>query len=98
MYSTFSANFDTTIDAFRERSASATPVTAPRPKRNQVARACDWCRLSRVRCDDKQPCQNCLDRGGHCSNKKPQETTSLPAANRYELISLYSHLSGAMAC
>ncbi|OQD86175.1 hypothetical protein PENANT_c008G02255 [Penicillium antarcticum] len=47
MYSTFSANFDTTIDASRERSASATPVTAPRPKRNQVARACDWCRLNR---------------------------------------------------
>ncbi|KAJ5972450.1 uncharacterized protein N7479_002368 [Penicillium vulpinum] len=80
MYSTFSANFDTTIDASRERSA--TPITAPRPKRNQVARACDWCRLNRVRCDDKQPCQNCLNRGGSCSNTKPQEATSLPAANR----------------
>ncbi|KAJ5205787.1 Transcription factor [Penicillium cf. griseofulvum] len=80
MYSTFSANFDTTIDASRERSA--TPLTAPRPKRNQVARACDWCRLNRVRCDDKQPCQNCLNRGGTCSNTKPQEATSLPAANR----------------
>ncbi|KAF3401978.1 hypothetical protein F1880_009830 [Penicillium rolfsii] len=80
MYSTFSANLDTTIDASRERSA--TPVTAPRPKRAQVARACDWCRLNRVRCDDKQPCQNCLNRGAHCSNTRPQEATSLPAANR----------------
>ncbi|KAJ5783502.1 transcriptional regulator family: Fungal Specific TF [Penicillium psychrosexuale] len=80
MYSTFSANFDTTIDASREKSA--TPITAPRPKRNQVARACDWCRLNRVRCDDKQPCHNCLNRGGSCSNTKPQEATSLPAANR----------------
>ncbi|KAJ5478324.1 hypothetical protein N7530_003833 [Penicillium desertorum] len=80
MYSTFSANFNTTIDASRDRSA--TPITAPRPKRSQVARACDWCRLNRVRCDDKQPCQNCLNRGGTCSNTKPQEATSLPAANR----------------
>ncbi|KAF4771211.1 hypothetical protein HAV15_012671 [Penicillium sp. str.  len=80
MYSTFSANFNTTIDASRDRSA--TPITAPRPKRNQVARACDWCRLNRVRCDDKQPCQNCLNRGASCSNTKPQEATSLPAANR----------------
>ncbi|KAJ5504457.1 Transcription factor [Penicillium fimorum] len=79
MYSTFSANFDTT-NASRERSA--TPITAPRPKRNQVARACDWCRLNRIRCNDKQPCQNCLNRGGTCSNTKPQEATSLPAANR----------------
>ena len=79
MYSTFSANFDTT-DASREKSA--TPITAPRPKRNQVARACDWCRLNRVRCDDKQPCHNCLNRGGTCSNTRPQEATSLPAANR----------------
>ncbi|OQE43003.1 hypothetical protein PENCOP_c003G06243 [Penicillium coprophilum] len=79
MYSTFSANFDTTIDASRERSA--TP-SVPRPKRNQVARACDWCRLNRVRCDDKQPCQNCQNRGGTCSNTKTQEATSLPAANR----------------
>lgn len=80
MYSTFSANFDTTIDASRNRSA--TSITAPRPKRNQVARACDWCRLNRVRCDDKQPCHNCLNRGGSCSNTKPREATSLPAANR----------------
>ncbi|CAI7568283.1 unnamed protein product [Penicillium palitans] len=80
MYSTFSANFNTTIDASRDRSA--TPITAPRPKRNQVARACDWCRLNRVKCDDKQPCHNCLNRGGSCSNTKPQEATSLPAANR----------------
>ncbi|CAI7602799.1 unnamed protein product [Penicillium viridicatum] len=80
MYSTFSANFNTTIDASRDRSA--TPSTAPRPKRTQVARACDWCRLNRVRCDDKQPCHNCRNRGGSCSNTKPQEATSLPAANR----------------
>ncbi|CAI7613175.1 unnamed protein product [Penicillium glandicola] len=80
MYSTFSANFDTTSDASQERSA--TPIAAPRPKRNQVARACDWCRLNRVRCDDKQPCRNCLNREGSCSNTKPQQATSLPAANR----------------
>ncbi|EAW11668.1 Zn(II)2Cys6 transcription factor [Aspergillus clavatus NRRL 1] len=79
MFSTFSANLEAT-DASRD--GSATPVTAPRPKRSQVARACDWCRLNRIKCDDKQPCQNCQNRGGHCSNTKPLEATSLPAANR----------------
>ncbi|KAJ5776267.1 uncharacterized protein N7511_001278 [Penicillium nucicola] len=55
---------------------------APRPKRNQVARACDWCRLNRIKCDDRLPCQNCKSRGGHCSNTKQFESHSLKAANR----------------
>ncbi|KAF7586461.1 hypothetical protein BBP40_008821 [Aspergillus hancockii] len=76
MFSTFSADFDTS------RQRSVTPGRAPRPKRSQVARACDWCRLNRIKCDDKQPCRNCQNRGGFCSNTKPLEATSLPAANR----------------
>ncbi|KAL4867233.1 fungal-specific transcription factor domain-containing protein [Aspergillus spectabilis] len=78
MFSTFSAQ-PTTTGSSRKRSATH---LNPRPKRSQVSRACSWCRVNRVKCDDKQPCQNCQDRGGHCSNTKPLEATSLPAANR----------------
>ncbi|KAJ6049709.1 uncharacterized protein N7446_006963 [Penicillium canescens] len=73
MFSTFSALNST------DRPEQPAP---PRPKRNQVARACDWCRLNRIKCDDRLPCQNCRSRGGHCSNTKQFETHSLKAANR----------------
>ncbi|KAJ5115267.1 hypothetical protein NUU61_001026 [Penicillium alfredii] len=59
MFSTFSTNL-------QEKAATS----GPRPKRNQVARACDWCRLNRIKCDDSLPCQNCRSRGGQCSNTK----------------------------
>ncbi|OKL58087.1 hypothetical protein UA08_06825 [Talaromyces atroroseus] len=65
----------------RSDSASERPDT-PRPKRTQVVRACDWCRLNRVKCDANPPCQNCRDHGRHCSNTKQSEAHSLPAANR----------------
>ncbi|RAL13375.1 uncharacterized protein BO97DRAFT_388480 [Aspergillus homomorphus CBS 101889] len=77
MFSTFSANLNST-----DRPAEQQPAAAPRPKRNQVVRACDWCRVNRIKCDDKQPCQNCRNHGGHCSNTKQFEASSLPAANR----------------
>ncbi|KAJ5634820.1 C6 transcription factor [Penicillium herquei] len=54
----------------------------PRPKRIQVARACDWCRQNRIKCDDSQPCQNCRTRGIQCSNAKRTDMSTLPAANR----------------
>ncbi|KAI9928671.1 hypothetical protein ASPWEDRAFT_106212 [Aspergillus wentii DTO 134E9] len=76
MFSTFSANLNSTD------RPSEQPAAAPRPKRNQVVRACDWCRLNRIKCDDKQPCQNCRNHGGYCSNTKQFEAQSLPAANR----------------
>ncbi|RAH64727.1 uncharacterized protein BO66DRAFT_475631 [Aspergillus aculeatinus CBS 121060] len=77
MFSTFSANLNST-----DRPAEQQPAAAPRPKRNQVVRACDWCRVNRIKCDDKQPCQNCRNHGGYCSNTKQFEAHSLPAANR----------------
>ncbi|KAJ5950520.1 uncharacterized protein N7479_008933 [Penicillium vulpinum] len=76
MFSTFSANVNSTD------RPSEQPAAAPRPRRNQVVRACDWCRLNRIKCDDKQPCQNCRTQGGYCSNSKPFEPHSLPVANR----------------
>ncbi|OKO97674.1 hypothetical protein PENSUB_9965 [Penicillium subrubescens] len=58
-------------------------VHPPRLKRRQVSRACDWCRLNRIKCNDSQPCQNCRKRGGHCTRSKEKEHLSLPTANRY---------------
>ena len=54
-----------------------------RPKRNQVARACDWCRAHRIKCDSSYPCFNCRDRGGQCTNKGTSEVRTLPHAVRY---------------
>ncbi|EEY20487.1 fungal specific transcription factor domain-containing protein [Verticillium alfalfae VaMs.102] len=54
-----------------------------RPKRSQVARACDWCRIHRIKCDTNQPCRNCEARGGQCSNSgKMGEVRTLPRAIR----------------
>ncbi|KAK3310030.1 fungal-specific transcription factor domain-containing protein [Chaetomium strumarium] len=53
----------------------------PRRKRNQVIRACDWCRKHRVKCDTHSPCSNCAKRGGGCSNES-MNATSLPLAHR----------------
>ncbi|GAW23485.1 hypothetical protein ANO14919_130440 [Xylariales sp. No.14919] len=53
-----------------------------RPKRQQVARACDSCRMHRIKCDNNVPCKNCLSRGEQCINKSPGERRTLPQAYR----------------
>ncbi|KAM7190449.1 transcriptional activator protein acu-15 [Naviculisporaceae sp. PSN 640] len=66
-----------------ERSSHTTGSTpAVRPKRVQVARACDWCRVHRIKCDSEQPCNNCRTRGGECSNKGASPIRTLPHAFR----------------
>ncbi|KAI9712762.1 MAG: hypothetical protein M1820_001384 [Bogoriella megaspora] len=58
---------------------------APRPrqkKRSQVARACDWCRVHRIKCDNDHPCTNCKNRGGQCSNSSASKSPTLPHAYR----------------
>ncbi|KAF3347047.1 hypothetical protein VdG2_04789 [Verticillium dahliae VDG2] len=66
--------------------SGGTTTTQPgvlRPKRSQVARACDWCRIHRIKCDTNQPCRNCEARGGQCSNSgKLGEVRTLPRAIR----------------
>ena len=59
----------------------------PRPrtgqrKRGQVARACDWCRVHRIKCDSHTPCSNCTNRGGRCSNSGSIKVATLPHAYR----------------
>ncbi|TAQ85434.1 hypothetical protein B7494_g6257 [Chlorociboria aeruginascens] len=65
-------------------SASPEPPPPPRPrqKRSQVARACDWCRVHRIKCDNDHPCSNCKSRGGQCSNSGATKLATLPHAYR----------------
>ncbi|GFF34223.1 transcriptional activator protein acu-15 [Aspergillus udagawae] len=76
MFSTFVAvspnrridNNNTTSHSNRSSSSSSSSASTsasvpPRSKRNQVARACDWCRVHRIKCDSSLPCQNCRNRG-----------------------------------
>ncbi|KAJ5178795.1 hypothetical protein N7492_002005 [Penicillium capsulatum] len=70
MFSTFDA------------SSTESNHVRPRPKRNQVSRACDSCRLSRIKCDDAQPCKNCRDRGAPCSNQKRPDGPSITGPQR----------------
>ncbi|KAI0466495.1 fungal-specific transcription factor domain-containing protein [Xylaria cf. heliscus] len=53
-----------------------------RRKRSQVTRACDWCRVHRIKCDDYRPCSNCQTSGAQCSNNPSREINSLPHAFR----------------
>ena len=68
-------------------TSSSTPAQVPpRAKRNQVSRACEWCRVHRIKCDKSLPCQNCRNRGENCIKKSPAEIRTLPHAVR-----LYQH-------
>ena len=62
--------------------SSSPSAPAPRPKRNQVARACEWCRLNRIKCDNDQPCFNCKSRGTQCYTTGKSEVRSLSSANK----------------
>lgn len=84
----------TTFASMPPSSVSASPDTpqlqltfVPPPrtrqrKRGQVARACDWCRVHRIKCDSDNPCSNCKNRGGQCSNRGAMKAATLPHAYR----------------
>ena len=58
------------------------PPPRTRQKRRQVARACDWCRVHRVKCDSGNPCSHCKNRGGQCSYSGAMKATTLAHAYR----------------
>ncbi|KAL1622604.1 hypothetical protein SLS56_008651 [Neofusicoccum ribis] len=66
----------------RESAQKGAGVPAPRPKRSQVHRACDWCRLNRVKCDNSRPCHNCKQIDRRCSNDGLNEFRSLASATK----------------
>ncbi|ATZ47872.1 hypothetical protein BCIN_03g01530 [Botrytis cinerea B05.10] len=80
MFTTFVSMPSTTPST----SASPEPPPRPRPrqKRSQVAKACDWCRVHRIKCDNDHPCNNCKTRGGNCSNSGALKSATLPHAYR----------------
>lgn len=58
------------------------PPRTRQRKRGQVARACDRCRVHRVKCDSGNPCSNCKNRGGQCSYSGAMKAATLPHAYR----------------
>ncbi|PYI03847.1 fungal-specific transcription factor domain protein [Aspergillus sclerotiicarbonarius CBS 121057] len=70
------------ISSASSSSSSSTTPWPPRPKRSQVSRACDWCRVHRIKCDSSLPCRNCRNRGGSCTKKSSGEPRTLPHAMR----------------
>ncbi|EAW19672.1 C2H2 type zinc finger domain protein [Aspergillus fischeri NRRL 181] len=48
-------------------SVHQTDTGKPLAKRRRVIKACESCRLSKVRCDGKEPCQRCCDQHRECS-------------------------------
>ena len=58
------------------------PPRTRQRKRGQVARACDWCRVHRIKCDSGNPCSNCKNRGGQCSYSGAMKAATLPHAYR----------------
>ncbi|KAF2093978.1 fungal-specific transcription factor domain-containing protein [Rhizodiscina lignyota] len=53
---------------------------SPRLKRQQVARACDWCRAHRIKCDASYPCRNCRSKGRECSTTGSHEVRTYSLA------------------
>ncbi|KEY74643.1 hypothetical protein S7711_05072 [Stachybotrys chartarum IBT 7711] len=77
----------------RNEAGSAVSVPAVRPKRNQVRRACDWCRMMRVKCDNDRPCYNCRQSHRECGMSRQNQFRSLTAAVR-EIEALRAQLRG----
>ena len=76
MFSTFSAS--------RTRHQENPPSTSSPPprKRTQVHRACDYCRLDRVKCNNERPCYNCLQANRRCNDDGLNEFSSLASATK----------------
>ncbi|KAE8151609.1 fungal-specific transcription factor domain protein [Aspergillus avenaceus] len=84
MFSTFMAISDgnTTNRTSNDFPAQTTTPVSTHSKRHQVARACHWCRVHRIKCDSNVPCRNCRRRGSQCTKRKAAEIRTLPQAVR----------------
>ncbi|KAF2873553.1 fungal-specific transcription factor domain-containing protein [Massariosphaeria phaeospora] len=77
------ASFLATPEATPERHDSTGPTSnnPRRPKRQQVARACVYCRTYRIKCDAGLPCRNCKAQGRKCSaDQGKDEVRTFPLA------------------
>lgn len=64
MYSSFRTNASPT--------SAGSNQPHPKPKRAQVNRACDACRIARAKCDTVRPCRNCKKSGRECVSSGTQ--------------------------
>lgn len=78
-----------TGDASAAPESTDSPISEPpigirplRPKRSQVARACNACRTHRSKCDNSYPCSSCKSRGTQCSNSDVIKLATLTNAQR----------------
>ncbi|KAH0199613.1 hypothetical protein KCU99_g6922, partial [Aureobasidium melanogenum] len=78
------ATFDATMSGVRKNRNNRV-----RTKRKQVARACDWCRLNRVKCNDSDPCENCAERGNPCVTGSNEVRTLASATKEIETLKAY---------
>ncbi|KAH8819117.1 fungal-specific transcription factor domain-containing protein [Xylogone sp. PMI_703] len=53
--------------------------TAPPPKRQRTARACDDCKKRKKQCNGLQPCQGCLARSQECKFSDPKALAPPPS-------------------
>ncbi|KAI1407232.1 fungal-specific transcription factor domain-containing protein [Hypoxylon sp. FL1857] len=82
MFTTFSARINPVTTPVPRGSESTIPSKIGKVRKRKVMRACDSCRVNRVKCDDEPPCQNCRNRGEKCTTSMPWEAHSLQAAKR----------------
>ncbi|KAI1167828.1 fungal-specific transcription factor domain-containing protein [Nemania serpens] len=61
-------------------ATNATRTPANRPKRSQVRRACDWCKLMRIKCDNHRPCSSCRQADRDCTVSGEDHFRSLAEA------------------
>jgi hypothetical protein len=55
---------NTTGHKFTSRDRLAVPRV--QPKRRKISRACDRCRLQRIKCDEQKPCARCVSSDAEC--------------------------------
>lgn len=65
--------------------AAPAPLTRMRQKRAQVARACEGCRLQRIKCDNRTPCANCHAKGRQCINGEARGASEAQARAQTEI-------------
>ena len=85
MFTTFTSMPPSTVSTSTDSShppLTSEPPPRTRQKRGQVARACDRCRVHRVKCDSGHPCSTCKIKGGQCSYNGATKVATLPHAYR----------------
>ncbi|RBR22348.1 uncharacterized protein FIESC28_04542 [Fusarium coffeatum] len=82
MFTTFDITTSTSQPGSGKLLTPPSSSSQPRSKRAQVSRACDWCRLTRVKCDSTRPCRSCKQAKRECVNSGRDDFKSVAAATK----------------